>query len=67
MKIAEIIVEQQITEFLRKIHKRWAIVSKREGRPLVYYKGDGKPSVEWVERQERRIKRMSKKKKSKKK
>lgn len=51
----------QLDEYLRKIHKRWAIVSKREGRPLVYFKGEGKPSPEWVERQERRIKRHSKK------
>ena len=44
-----------LLEYLRKIHKRWAIVSKREGRPLVYFKGDGRPSKEWVEKQERRI------------
>lgn len=42
-------------EYLRKIHKRWAIVSKKEGRPLVYFKGEGKPSKEWVKKQERRI------------
>ena len=44
-----------LLEYLRKIHKRWAIVSKKEGRPLVYFKGDGRPSKEWVEKQERRI------------
>jgi hypothetical protein len=44
-----------LLEYLRKIHKRWAIVSKKEGRPLVYFKGDGKPSKDWVEKQERRI------------
>ena len=53
---------ENLLEFLRKIHKRWAIVSKKEGRPLVYFKGEGKPSADWVERQERRIKRHSKKK-----
>jgi hypothetical protein len=53
---------KNLLEFLRKIHKRWAIVSKREGRPLVYFKGEGKPSPEWVERQERRIKKFKKKK-----
>ena len=58
----ENIEAENLLEYLRKIHKRWAIVSKREGRPLVYFKGDGKPSAEWVERQERRIKRHSKKK-----
>jgi hypothetical protein len=65
--VTEAISAQSLFEYLRKIHKRWAIVSKREGRPLVYFKGEGKPSIEWVERQERRIKRMSKMKKSTKK
>jgi hypothetical protein len=46
---------ENLLEFLRKIHKRWAIVSKKGGRPLVYFKGDGKPSKDWVEKQERRI------------
>jgi hypothetical protein len=50
-------------EYLRKIHKRWAIVSKREGRPLVYFKGEGKPSKEWVKKQERRIEYFKHKKK----
>jgi len=44
-----------LLEYLRKIHKRWAIVSKKGGRPLVYFKGDGKPSKDWVKKQERRI------------
>lgn len=51
-----------LLEYLRKIHKRWAIVSKREGRPLVYFKGDGRPSKEWVEKQERRINHLKHKK-----
>jgi hypothetical protein len=51
-----------LLEYLRKIHKRWAIVSKREGRPLVYFKGDGKPSKDWVEKQERRINYFKRKK-----
>ncbi len=50
-------------EYLRKIHKRWAIVSKKEGRPLVYFKGEGKPSKEWVKKQERRIEYFKHKKK----
>lgn len=60
--VKETLEEEQLLEYLRKIHKRWAIVSKKEGRPLVYFKGEGKPSADWVERQERRIKRHSKKK-----
>lgn len=51
-----------LLEYLRKIHKRWAIVSKREGRPLVYFKGDGKPGKDWVEKQERRINKFKHKK-----
>lgn len=51
---------ENLLEYLRKIRKRWAIVSKGEGKPLVYFKGEGKPSPEWVERQERRIKRHKK-------
>jgi len=51
-----------LLEYLRKIHKRWAIVSKKEGRPLVYFKGDGKPSKDWVEKQERRINYFKRKK-----
>jgi len=46
---------EELLEYLRKIHKRWALVSKGEGKPLVYYKGEGKPSKEWVKKQERRI------------
>ncbi len=64
-KVKEELDEEQeaanLLEYLRKIHKRWAIVSKREGRPLVYFKGEGKPSPEWVERQERRIRKHKKK------
>ena len=51
-----------LLEYLRKIHKRWAIVSKRGGRPLVYFKGDGRPSKEWIEKQERRINHLKHKK-----
>ena len=40
---------------LKKVDGKWAIVSKSKGKPLVYYKGVGKPSEEWVEKEERRI------------
>ena len=40
---------------LRKVDGKWAIVSKSTEKVLVYYKGDGKPSEEWVKKQERRI------------
>lgn len=44
-----------IDETLRQVDGKWALVSKKTGRPLAYYKGEGKPSDEWVAEQERRI------------
>lgn len=44
-----------ITEVLKQVDGRWALVSKTSGRVLAYYKGEGKPSEEWVAKQERRI------------
>ena len=40
---------------LRQVNGKWALVSKKTQRPLAYYKGDGKPSDEWVAKQVRRI------------
>ena len=40
---------------LKQVNGRWALVSKKTQRPLAYYKGEGKPSDEWVAKQERRI------------
>lgn len=40
---------------LKKVDGKWALVSKKTLRPLAYYKGEGKPSDEWVSKQERRI------------
>lgn len=40
---------------LKQIDGRWVLVSKKTQRPLAYYKGEGKPSDEWVQKQERRI------------
>lgn len=45
----------EIVERLQQMDGKWALVSKKTGRPLVYYKGEGKPSDEWVADQERRI------------
>jgi hypothetical protein len=42
-------------ETLKKVKGKWALVSKKKQRPLAYYKGSGKPSDEWVQKQERRI------------
>ncbi len=40
---------------LKLVKGKWALVSKKTQRPLAYYKGSGKPSDEWVAKQERRI------------
>ena len=34
---------------------RWVFVSRKTKRPLAYYRGEGKPSDEWVRKQEARI------------
>lgn len=40
---------------LKQVDGKWALVSKETGRPLAYYKGEGKPSEDWVQKQEQRI------------
>lgn len=40
---------------LKQKDGKWVLVSKKTQRPLAYYKGEGKPSQEWVNKQERRI------------
>ena len=51
----EVYGPEEIDEVLKMVDGKWAIVSKKTGRPLVYYKGEGKPSDEWFKDQERRI------------
>jgi hypothetical protein len=46
---------ESIDEVLKQVDGKWALVSKKTGKPLAYYKGEGKPSDEWVASQERRI------------
>lgn len=46
---------ESIDEVLKQVDGKWALVSKKTGRPLAYYKGEGKPSDEWIASQERRI------------
>lgn len=45
----------QLKEELKQVDGRWALVSKKTGKPLRYYKGEGKPSDEWVKKQEKSI------------
>jgi hypothetical protein len=40
---------------LKQIRGKWVLVSRKTQRPLAYYKGEGKPSDEWVQKQEKRI------------
>lgn len=51
----ELVYGPEIVEMLQMVDGRWALVSKKTKRPLAYYKGEGKPSDEWVADQERRI------------
>ena len=47
--------ESSLKETLGKYQGKWALLSKKTGKPLAYYKGEGKPSADWVSRQERRV------------
>lgn len=51
----ELVYGPEIIETLQQVDGKWALVSKKTGKPLAYYKGEGKPSDEWVADQERRI------------
>lgn len=44
-----------LNEKLKEIGGRWALVSIKTGKPLAYYDGEGKPSLDWVQSEERRI------------
>jgi hypothetical protein len=51
----ELVYGPEIIETLQQVDGRWALVSKKTGRPLAYYGGEGKPSDEWIAKEERRI------------
>ena len=53
MKLEEFEVE--LDEVLQKVDGKWALISKKSGKPLRYYKGSGKPSKDWVDKQERSV------------
>jgi len=44
-----------LDEHLAKVGSKWALVSKKTGRPLRYFHGEGKPSAEWVSHAERSV------------
>jgi hypothetical protein len=45
----------ELLEVLKQVDGQWALVSKKTGKPLAYYKGEGKPTDDWIAKQERRI------------
>lgn len=46
----------RVTEMLRKVDGRWALVSKHDPKKVLqYYHGDGHPSDDWVKKVERRV------------
>lgn len=47
--------KEYINEILKQVDSKWALVSKETGKVLAYYDGEGKPSDEWVKKQEKRI------------
>jgi hypothetical protein len=51
----EYVTHVWLQEMLKKVKGRWAFVSRKTGRVLAYYKGEGKPSDAWVAKQERRV------------
>jgi len=51
----ELVYGPEIIETLQQVDGKWALVSKKTGKPLAYYDGEGKPSDEWIAKQERRV------------
>ncbi len=58
MKLQEFITEAKkakkddtfdIWKYVVKKDGKWALISKNTGRVLRYFKGEGKPSQEWVD------------------
>lgn len=47
--------QDRMDERVARVGGRWALVSRKTGRPLQYYHGKDRPSPEWVKKVERRI------------
>lgn len=45
----------RMDERIARVKGRWALVSRKTGRPLQYYHGAGRPSPEWAKKVERRV------------
>lgn len=52
MKLNDLVV---LNEVLKQVDGKWALVSPKTGKALRYYKGEGKPSQDWVDEQERQV------------
>lgn len=44
-----------LVEHLAHVNGKWALVSKKTGRPLRYFHGPGKPTSNWVSHAERSV------------
>lgn len=55
MTFTEYAAQIPVSETLKRVDGKWAFVSKKTGKVLAYYHGDGHPSDEWVQKQERRV------------
>jgi hypothetical protein len=64
-KIGEAYHAGELYEYLKKVHGKWALVSKNNPKKVLqYYRGgDEKPSDEWVNKVERRVHSFESKKK----
>lgn len=62
MRLHELL-ESQVSEMVRKVDGKWALVStKPPHRVLQYYHGSEKPSQEWIEKAESRVRAWAHKK-----
>lgn len=52
---SEYLANEPLAEMLKRVDGKWAFVSRKTGKVLAYYKGEGKPSDDWVAKQERRV------------
>ena len=49
------LMPEELEEHLQQVDGKWALVSKKTGKPLRYFRGEGKPSPEWVSHAEKSV------------
>lgn len=42
--------DEILKKYVVKKNGKWALISKNNGRVLRYFKGEGKPDVDWVDK-----------------